>query len=65
LTEKIYRKIGRDLYAGAGVSINYRYDIDDEQLDSLGSTPHYRYSARNGFDATRYSVKRIVVGHII
>ncbi len=61
LTEKVYRKIGRALYAGAGLSINYRYDIDDEKLDTLGSTPHYRYSVRNGFDATRYSVNALLL----
>lgn len=61
LTEKVYRKIGRDLYAGAGASINFRYNIDDEKLDTLGSTPHHRYSSRNGFDPKRYSLNALLL----
>ena len=39
-----------------------RYKIDDEKLDSLGSTPHLRYSYRNGFDPTRYSSNAFLFG---
>jgi len=54
LTEKAYRKIGGNFYAGAGISFDIRYKIDDEKLATLKSTPHYRYSLRNGFDTTKY-----------
>src|SRR6187455_811338 len=53
LTEKVYTKIGRSLYAGGGISINYRYKINDEKLETLSSTPHYRYSLRNNFNPTK------------
>jgi len=61
LTEKIYRKIGRHLYAGGGLSFNVRYKIKDEKLDALGSTPHYRYSLRNGFSPTKYSANALLL----
>ncbi|MGZ5189514.1 MAG: BamA/TamA family outer membrane protein [Flavisolibacter sp.] len=60
--EKLYRKIGKHLYAGGGVSFNIRYKIEDEKLDSLPSTPHYRYSLRNGFDPKKYSANALLVG---
>lgn len=60
--EKLYRKVGKHLYAGGGVSINVRYKIEDEKLDSLPSTPHYRYSMRNGFDAKKYSANALLTG---
>jgi hypothetical protein len=62
LTERLYHKIAPHLYAGAGLSFNIRYKINDEQLDSLGSTPHYRYSLRNGVDPTKYSANAFVLG---
>jgi len=61
-TEKIYRKIANNLYAGGGLSFNVRNDIDDEKLDSLGSTPHYRYSVRNGFNPKKYSQNALLFG---
>ena len=61
LSEKVYQKIGPHLYAGVGASINVRYKIDDEKLETLGSTPHYRYSVRNGFSANKYSANALVL----
>lgn len=61
LTERILHKIGPNLYAGAGVSLNIRYKINDEQLDTLGSTPHYRYSLRNSFNPTKYSSNSVLL----
>lgn len=61
LTERIFRKVGKHLFAGVGVSINYRDHIDDEMLDSLGSTPHYRYSKRNGFNPKKYSANALLL----
>ncbi|MGZ5135000.1 MAG: BamA/TamA family outer membrane protein, partial [Flavitalea sp.] len=61
LSEKVYRKIGPRLYAGVGLNFNMRDNIDDEKLDTLPSTPHYRYSLRNGFDPTKYSSNGFVL----
>ena len=61
VTEKVYQKIGQNLYAGVGASFNIRYKINDEKLETLGTTPHYRYSQRNEFSATRYSANALLV----
>jgi hypothetical protein len=61
-TEKIYRKIANNLYAGGGVSFNVRENIVDEKLETLNSTPHYRYSMRNGFSPTKYSANALLFG---
>ena len=55
LSEMVYRQIAKDLYAGVGATFNIRTKIDDEKLDTLPSTPHSRYSERNGFDSIKYS----------
>jgi outer membrane protein assembly factor BamA len=62
LTQGAYRKIGNNLYAGLGVTFNIRTKIDDEKLDTLSSTPHQRYSLRNGFDTIQYSSNGLVLG---
>ena len=61
LTEKLYRKIGKNLYAGGGISFDIRANINDELLDSLKSSPHYRYSLRNGFDPKKYSANGLML----
>jgi len=61
-TEGVYRRIGKNFYAGAGVTFNIRNKINDEKLDSLGSTPHQRYSLRNGFDTLKYSSNGFAFG---
>lgn len=60
-SEKVYRKVGKNLFAGAGLGFNVRQNIDDEKLDSLGSSPHYRYSLRNGFSAKKYSANAFLL----
>ena len=60
-TEKVFKRLGGKLYAGLGVNINIRYKINDEKLDSLGSSPHFRYSLRNGFGATKYSANSLLL----
>ena len=61
LTEKLYRKIGNNLYAGAGISFDIRSKINDELFDSLKSSPHYRYSLRNGFNPEKYSANGLLL----
>ena len=61
LTEKIYRKIGPHLFAGGGISFDIRYNIDDEQLKVLSSSPHKRYGLRNDFDSTNYSANGLLL----
>ena len=61
LTEKLYTKIGKNLYAGAGMSFDIRANIKDEQLEAMPSSPHYRYSLRNGFDTTKYSANGLLL----
>ena len=60
LTEKLYRTIGNHFYAGAGISFDIRAKIHDEQLDTMPSSPHYRYSLRNGFDPKKYSANGLL-----
>lgn len=62
LTQGAYRKIGKDLYGGLGVTFNIRTRIDDQKLETLGSSPHKRYSQRNGFDTSKYSSNGLVLG---
>lgn len=55
LTEKVYRKISSHWFAGGGLSFDIRNNIHDQQLESLSSSPHLRYSLRNDFDSSKYS----------
>lgn len=55
LSEKIYRKIRRNLFAGAGVSFDIRSKINDEKLPIYLTSPHYRHSIKNGIDPRKYS----------
>ncbi|HEU4859251.1 MAG TPA: BamA/TamA family outer membrane protein [Chitinophagaceae bacterium] len=61
LTEKIYRKIGSNLFAGGGISFDIRTNISDQQLEVLPSSPHKRYSLRNDFDSKKYSANGLLV----
>jgi hypothetical protein len=61
LTEKLYRKVGKNLFAGGGISFDIRKNIDDELLNSLQSSPHYRYSLRNGFNPEQYSANGLLL----
>ena len=55
LLEKVYRKIGKYWYIGGGVAFDVYDNIKDERLSDIRTTPHRRYSVRNGFDTTGYS----------
>ena len=55
LTEKVYRKISPNWFAGGGISFDIRFNIHDQQLESLPSSAHLRYSLRNDFDSGKYS----------
>lgn len=61
LTEKAYRKIGRNLFAGGGISFDIRGNIKDEKLETYISSPHLRYSVRNGFDSKKYSANGLLL----
>jgi len=61
LTEKAYYKVGAHSYVGAGFSFDIRRNINDVKLEELGTTPHYRYSLRNGFDTLAYSANGLIV----
>jgi hypothetical protein len=61
LTEIVYRRIGKHLFAGGGISFDMRAKIEDERFDSLGTSPHYRYSTRNGFDPKKYFSNGLII----
>jgi len=60
-TEKAYRNLGRNIYAGAGVSLDMRNDIHDESKDSLRITPHDQYSIDKGFNSNNYLVNGFIL----
>jgi len=62
LMERVYRKIGRHLFTGAGLAFHFRDQIDDEKLDTLDSSPHFRYSVRNGFNPQHYAQNALLLG---
>ena len=47
LSERVFKKVAENLYAGVGITFNIRTQINDEKLKSLHSTPHQRFSLRN------------------
>ncbi len=59
-TEKAYRNIGNHFYAGGGISLDLRNDIQDERLDSVTNTPHHQYSIDKGFDPKKYFVNGLI-----
>lgn len=61
LTEKAYRNLGNNFYAGMGVSFDMRNDINDKNPDSVTNTPHYQYSVDNGFDPSNYLVNGFIL----
>jgi outer membrane protein assembly factor BamA len=61
LTEKAYKNLGHNLYAGMGVSFDMRNDISDEEHDSVTNTPHYQYSIDKGFDPNHYLVNGFIL----
>jgi hypothetical protein len=61
LSQRIYRQLGHNLYAGGGLSFDMRTDIRDERLDSTGSTPHYLYSVQQGYNPGRYNANGLLL----
>lgn len=61
LNEKVYKKIGKDLYAGGGVSFNIYRNIKDEKQTDDFNTPHQRYSLENDFDPQKYSANGFLI----
>lgn len=61
LSEKIYRKIGKHLYAGAGIRFDVYRKIEDEKQQTAYNTPHQRYSLRNDYDPDEYSANGFIV----
>lgn len=62
LSERVFREVAENFYAGVGITFNIRTQINDEELKTLRSTPHQRYSLRNGFDTSRYSSNGLLLG---
>lgn len=60
-SQRIYHKLGHNLYAGGGLSFDMRTDISDERLDSTGGTPHYRYSIEHGYNPSRYNANGLLL----
>lgn len=56
LYEKAYKDIGNNFMVGAGINIDYHFDINDTklQVDSQQYTPHYIYSKASGISPTHY-----------
>jgi len=61
LTEKAFRNLGNNIYAGVGVSFDIRNDIEDKNYDSGKNTPHHEYSVQKGFNPNYYSVNGIIL----
>jgi len=61
LTEKAYKNLGNNIYAGMGVSFDMRNDINDKNYDSVTNTPHHQYSIDNGFDPSHYLVNGFIL----
>ena len=61
VAEKAYKKIGRYLYAGAGVKFDIYRNIVDEKQTSTFNTPHQRYSLSHGFDPNKYSANGLII----
>ena len=61
-TEKAFRNLGNNFYAGGGISIDMRNDIGITNPDSTySSNPHNSYSTEKGFDSTKYFVNGLIV----
>jgi outer membrane protein assembly factor BamA len=60
LSEKVYRKIGSNLFAGMGVSFDMRNKIDDKLYDTVRTTPHARFNLANGFNPDQYNVNGLM-----
>ena len=61
LSEKVYRKIGQHFFAGGGISFDIRNNINDKKLETYPSSPHQRYSLRNGLNPKKYSANGLLL----
>jgi outer membrane protein assembly factor BamA len=61
LSEKVYYKIGANLYAGGGISLDIRSNIKDEKQTNFFNTPHQLYSLLNGYSAKKYSANGLLL----
>ncbi len=60
-TEKAFREIGHNFYAGAGISIDMRNDIQITNPDSTYTTnPHDIYSSEKGFNQNNYFANGLI-----
>jgi hypothetical protein len=65
--EKASRRLGNSrFYAGMGIAIDQHFDIVDERLDTIPSSPdfyitsHYEYSVKNDFNPQHYGTNGII-----
>jgi outer membrane protein assembly factor BamA len=59
--EKAYKNLGNNFYAGAGISLDMRNDIQVTNPDSSYTTnPHDNYSIENGFNPDNYFVNGLI-----
>jgi len=60
-TQKAYRSLGNNFFAGGGISIDMRNDIGVTNPDSTYTTnPHDNYSTDKGFDTRKYFVNGLI-----
>ena len=66
--QTVNRNIVGDLYAGIGYMLDYYWNIEDAILNldtiPLQLTPHFGYSAINGFDAKKYVLSGFSINFI-
>ncbi|WP_183567576.1 BamA/TamA family outer membrane protein [Mucilaginibacter sp. SP1R1] len=62
INERIYRKVARYFYVGAGLSFNLYSHIDDDRKNiPITETHNYRYSIRNGYPTNAYQANGVLV----
>ena len=61
LFERMYRKVGPNVYVGGGLSFDVFRSIEDIRSDSGKVTPHQVYSIANGFDPDEYSLNGLLL----
>jgi hypothetical protein len=62
VNERIYRKIAKYFYVGAGLSFNFYSHIDDDRKDiPITETHNFRYSIRNGYSPYAYQANGVLI----
>ncbi|HLO80388.1 MAG TPA: hypothetical protein VK166_05500 [Chitinophagaceae bacterium] len=56
VNEKLYKRVSKNVLVGAGLALNYHFDINDEtkEADTTRATPHYTYSKYYDFNPKTY-----------